>query len=316
MAGGGVSGKDGKITLRDSAGNDKIWLQGEVGSAILDGDLWAGPLLSAGVRVFQFAGDTGEFFITRKVGIEGHTIPAMQFRATPPFGAILVVGWKWQNGEIIVYDATKTDTIRLTGRTGTISVGAAGNNGKIIVRNRDGTERIHLDGQHGEIGLIRADGYQTMVLSASTGNIVSIGDVALRGADCAEEFDVEGSEKTEPGTVLVVGDDGNLRPCREPYDKKVVGVVSGGNGSNPGIILGKNPTENKRLPIALNGKVYCKVDAQFSPIEVGDLLTTSPTAGHAMRADDPLKAFGAVIGKALHPLKEGGGLIPILVALQ
>ena len=64
------------------------------------------------------------------------------------------------------------------------------------------------------------------------------------------------------------------------------------------------------------GKVYCKVDADYASIEVGDLLTTSSTPGHAMKADDPFKTFGAVIGKALRPLKAGRGLIPILVALQ
>ena len=51
-------------------------------------------------------------------------------------------------------------------------------------------------------------------------------------------------------------------------------------------------------------------------IEIGDLLTTSPTPGHAMKADDPLKAFGTVIGKALRPLAAGQGLLPILIALQ
>ena len=64
------------------------------------------------------------------------------------------------------------------------------------------------------------------------------------------------------------------------------------------------------------GKVYCKVDAQYAPIEVGDLLTTSPTPGHAMKAADPLKGFGSVIGKALRPLNGGQGMIPILIALQ
>ena len=64
------------------------------------------------------------------------------------------------------------------------------------------------------------------------------------------------------------------------------------------------------------GKVFCKVDAQFGAIEVGDLLTTSPTPGHAMKTSDPFQAFGAVIGKALRPLIEGQGLIPILIALQ
>jgi hypothetical protein len=70
------------------------------------------------------------------------------------------------------------------------------------------------------------------------------------------------------------------------------------------------------VPIALVGKVYCKVDAERSPIAVGDLLTTSDTPGHAMKAENPLKAFGAVIGKALVPLNSGHGLIPILIALQ
>jgi hypothetical protein len=35
-----------------------------------------------------------------------------------------------------------------------------------------------------------------------------------------------------------------------------------------------------------------------------------------MKAVDPAKAFGSVIGKALRPLQSGRGLIPILVALQ
>jgi hypothetical protein len=35
-----------------------------------------------------------------------------------------------------------------------------------------------------------------------------------------------------------------------------------------------------------------------------------------MRADDRVKAFGAVIGKALRPQADGQGLIPILIALQ
>jgi hypothetical protein len=46
------------------------------------------------------------------------------------------------------------------------------------------------------------------------------------------------------------------------------------------------------------------------------VLTTSSTPGHAMRVHNQLKAFGTVIGKALRPLKEGQGLIPILIALQ
>jgi hypothetical protein len=58
------------------------------------------------------------------------------------------------------------------------------------------------------------------------------------------------------------------------------------------------------------------VDASYGAIEIGDALTTSSTMGHARKADDAERAFGAVIGKALHPLRGGRSLIPILVTLQ
>ena len=80
--------------------------------------------------------------------------------------------------------------------------------------------------------------------------------------------------------------------------------------------LDKQQDQQNRKPVALLGKVFCKVDADFAPIAVGDLLTTSDTLGHAMKASDPLQAFGAIVGKAMHPLKAGKGLIPILIALQ
>lgn len=148
------------------------------------------------------------------------------------------------------------------------------------------------------------------------GNILATGDVRLEGSDCAEEFDVDDLSALEPGTVLVIGDDERLCQCNEPYDTKVAGVVSGTGKCRPGIILGRGASSERRLPIALAGKVYCKVDAQYAPIGVGDLITTSATPGHGMKLSDPSGAIGAVLGKALRGLREGKGLIPILVALQ
>lgn len=139
------------------------------------------------------------------------------------------------------------------------------------------------------------------------------GDVIL--ADFAEDFDVI-ETGVGSGTVMVMGDDEGLRPCDLPYDKRVAGVVSGAGNFRPAIVLGKQPSKENTLPIALVGKVYCKVDADHAPIQVGDLLTTSDIQGHAMKAEDPREAFGAVIGKALGSLKTGRGLIPILIALQ
>jgi hypothetical protein len=123
-------------------------------------------------------------------------------------------------------------------------------------------------------------------------------------------------EAIEPGTVMVLGHEGALSESQHAYDKRVAGVISGAYDYKPGIVLGKQQTSGNRQPIALMGKVFCKVDVQYGVIDVGDLLTTSPTPGHAMKADDPLKAFGAVIGKPLRSLNTGQGLIPILIALQ
>ncbi|HVK05771.1 MAG TPA: hypothetical protein VM490_20035, partial [Armatimonadaceae bacterium] len=148
------------------------------------------------------------------------------------------------------------------------------------------------------------------------GDVEVTGDLRLTNADCAEDFDVSGAEPVEPGTVMVLGDEGALFESRVAYDKRVAGVISGAGDFKPGIVLDTRKTAGNRQPVALMGKVFCKADARFGAIEVGDLLTTSSTPGHAMKAGEPLQAFGAVIGKALRPLKEGQGLIPILIALQ
>src|SRR6266511_3608878 len=88
---------------------------------------------------------------------------------------------------------------------------------------------------------------------------------------------------------------------------ELLNAIFGGSKNQTGIVLDKRQTSSNRQPVALMGKVFCKVDATFGAIEAGDLLTTSSTPGHAMKTSDPFKAFGAVIGKALRPLTEGQG---------
>lgn len=176
---------------------------------------------------------------------------------------------------------------------------------KFIIRNED---FLHPDDTRGK----------DLLIIDHRGNIeVTVGDIRLRGADCAEDFDARDIESVEPGTVMVATEGGRLQQSFRAYDKRVIGVVSGAGNYQPGIVLGQqNEPSVNRLPIALMGRVYCKVDADQAAIEVGDLLTTSPTQGHAMKVLDPIKAFGTVIGKALGALDAGKGLIPVLVALQ
>jgi hypothetical protein len=57
-----------------------------------------------------------------------------------------------------------------------------------------------------------------------------------------------------------------------------------------------------------------KVDAGYGAVQPGDLLVSSPTPGHAMRADNP--QAGTIIGKALSALDEGTGTVAVMVTLQ
>lgn len=148
-----------------------------------------------------------------------------------------------------------------------------------------------------------------------THSITVEGDVMLLNADCAEEFTVCDPELVQPGAVMVISQGGVADLCNRPYDHRALGVVSGAGEFRPALLLDRQGGSTRR-PIALMGKVFCQVDAGYDSISPGDLLTTSATPGHAMRASNATLALGAVIGKALAALKEGRGMIPILAILQ
>jgi hypothetical protein len=136
--------------------------------------------------------------------------------------------------------------------------------------------------------------------------------------DIAENY--RASEPLEAGDVVVISDEGGmmLALARTAYDTSVVGVIAG----SPSLRLAGGLVDAVGVPLALIGRVQCKVDAQYGAIAPGDLLTSSPTPGHAMKAE-PLTVGeieihrpGTVIGKALQSWTEGSGQIEIIVTLQ
>jgi hypothetical protein len=141
-----------------------------------------------------------------------------------------------------------------------------------------------------------------------TGDLLAGGDV-ITNADVAESFVAIGA--LEAGDVVVLDASMPLavRRCDQPYDMAVAGIIS----TDPAILM---PGAVDGVPLALVGRVPVKVDARDSAIQIGDLLTTSPTPGHAMRCDDRLQCIGAIVGKALEPLDHGRGVILTLVTLQ
>ena len=67
--------------------------------------------------------------------------------------------------------------------------------------------------------------------------------------------------------------------------------------------------------VALSGRVYVQADASNHPIQPGDLLTTAAAPGYAMKVQDYSRAQGAILGKAMTGLKDGKGLVLVLVSL-
>jgi hypothetical protein len=151
------------------------------------------------------------------------------------------------------------------------------------------------------------------VLSPSTQEIlIQFGE----GLDYAEGFDVSSDGAIAPGTVLVIDGEhaGRLAISREPYDRKVAGIVAGAKGLGSAVRLGAGRYD---FDVALAGRVYCNVDASNGAIQSGDLLTTSSTPGYAMKVTDHQRAQGAILGKAMQSLAKGEkDQILVLVTLQ
>ncbi len=125
------------------------------------------------------------------------------------------------------------------------------------------------------------------------------------GLDIAERFPA--GEPLTAGDVAVYDEsDNRIHRCDRAADRRAVGIVS----AEAAFILG---IEQAEVPVALCGRVPCKVDADIAPVLAGDLLTTSATPGHAQKADDPAGCAGAIIGKALTSLASGKGEILVLV---
>lgn len=133
-------------------------------------------------------------------------------------------------------------------------------------------------------------------------------------ADFAELLPAEAGATA--GDVLVIGPDSKLARSSEPYAAAVAGVYS----EQPGFLGGAGEdaaaSAAGKVPLAVVGVVSVKVSAENGAIRPGDLLTTSATAGHAMRCEGVERCFGRTLGKALEGLSAGTGVIKVLVMLQ
>ncbi|WP_457667561.1 hypothetical protein [Thiolapillus sp.] len=223
---------------------------------------------------------------------------------------------------ITLTDSAGTATIKIDAQE------ASGDGAEITMYNTGGTRTIQIDSdsgtQGGYIQLYDSAGNATITLDGETGGDgrITTQELAITGgSDFSEQFDINSPVTPVEAGMLVSIDPqnpGKLIPSNEPYDRKVAGIVSGAGGVKPGMMMGQSGTiADGEYPVALTGRVYALVDTrEGGEIRPGDLLTTSSVPGHAMKATNAEKRSGAIIGKAMTSLKEGKGLVLVLVSLQ
>jgi hypothetical protein len=168
------------------------------------------------------------------------------------------------------------------------------------------------------------------------GNVYADGTFNPGSADYAELMLVEGqADDYDFGDVLVLSSKGRVELSSKPHDTALAGVYS----KKPGVLgdylkidddgtetdaafEARMKREGPRIAVGLMGILYVKVSAENGPIHAGDLLTTSSTPGHAMKATPILfngvefYRTGTILGKALEPLNSKTAVIKVLVTLR
>ena len=176
--------------------------------------------------------------------------------------------------------------------------------------------------QHGDGGILKCaswtGGWHEVFKVENDGKTICSVLQITGGSDIAEPFDIVEPDEIEPGMVVVIDPENpeKLKISDRAYDRCVAGIVSGAGGIKPGMMLTQEDAFEGNHQVALTGRVYGLCDASYDSIEPGDLLTTSPTPGYAMKVTDYEMAQGAILGKAMTKLEEGQGLVLVLVALQ
>jgi len=168
------------------------------------------------------------------------------------------------------------------------------------------------------VGMVSETG-TTVFRVDGVGRVFADGGFQPSGADVAESMAVAGKRTNyEPGDVLMIDRDGKRRLALS--DRAYSTLVAGIYSTKPGVLASPykmdDPNLAKEVPMAVVGIVPCKVTAENGPVNPGDLLVTSSTPGHAMKGTDRDRMLGAVVGKALEPLRAEKGVIQVLVTLQ
>ncbi len=177
----------------------------------------------------------------------------------------------------ITFGGSLIDTAALeiiTGSNGNITLSPNGTG--VIVANKD-----IRNGQANGVGNIgTVGGFFNTIFAKAT---------SAQYADLAEMYVADASY--QPGTVVEFGGDYEITISTASHSTAVAGIIS----TNPSYLMNSTQQGEHVLPVALTGRVPCRVQG---PVRKGDVLVSAATPGVAQRIGMNWQP-GCVIGKSL-----------------
>ena len=242
-------------------------------------------ITDSGVDKFTIDGSNGNTNIEGTLNVKGNfKINTDKFSVDAATGNFSSAGTFSSTGSSsfsgnVTLGATSTDTVEFKGRIK--------NNTNIIPTNDLGSN-------------LGAGGNRFNTVYA---NVFSGTASAAYYADLAEKYIAD--SVYEPGTVLVFGGSNEVTVTNVKDDRKVAGVVS----TNPAYLMNDALEGDTVVPLALQGRVPCKV---IGEVKKGDMLVTSAIPGYAIVNNDP--KLGTVIGKAVEDKNTNDkGIVEVVV---
>ena len=178
--------------------------------------------------------------------------------------------------------------ISLTGNivdTAAMTISTSSNGNITLSPNGTGVIVVNKDIQNGQ-----GNGIGNIGSATTYFNTVFAKATSAQYADLAENY--EADAEYEPGTVVVFGGDKEVTISNKNHDTAVAGIIS----TNPSYLMNAGQTGKWVLPVALTGRVPCRVQG---PVSKGAVLVTGDIPGTAMAIKTSKFAPGCVVGKSL-----------------
>ena len=178
--------------------------------------------------------------------------------------------------------------ISLTGNivdAAAMTISTSSNGNITLSPNGTGVVAVTKDIQNGQ-----ANGTGNIGSSTTYFNTVFAKATSAQYADLAENYEADADYA--PGTVVVFGGLKEITVTDNSHNTAVAGVIY----TNPSYLMNAGQSGEWILPVALTGRVPCRVQG---PVTKGTVLVTGDIPGTAMAIDTSKFKPGCVVGKSL-----------------